>query len=179
MATEAFLRGSRNKKSASLVLTSTSKTIQEACQRLKTKVAYKKAENDLKVSFQERLFSDQEEIRVTDLERTVSKMTYMVRTKSPHHGYQSGVTVGNIRINIIIVRPFSPEWYPHTSPDWYSLYRYSGSLSGNFSRSFLGRFAGHPLHRDGRYPSHSPSGGSGTLSGDRFPSLRESSPGWY
>ena len=37
MAIEAFLRGCRNKESASLV--STPKTIQEACQRLKTILA--------------------------------------------------------------------------------------------------------------------------------------------
>ena len=61
MATEAFLRGCRNKESASLVLISTPKTIQEACQRLKTIVANKKALEGPKVSFQERLFSAQEE----------------------------------------------------------------------------------------------------------------------
>ena len=90
MAVEAFLRGCRNKESASLVLISTPKTIQEACQRLKTIVANKMALEGSKVSFQERLFSAQEEKRVSDLERKVSEMTYMVRTKSPHHGYRSG-----------------------------------------------------------------------------------------
>ena len=42
IATEAFLRGCRNKESASLVLISTPKTTHEACQRLKTIVANKK-----------------------------------------------------------------------------------------------------------------------------------------
>ena len=32
---------------------------------------------------------------------------------------------------------------------------------------------------NGRYPSHSPSGGSRSPSGDRYPSSRESSPGRY
>ena len=73
IATEAFLRGCRNKESASLVLISTPKTIHEACQRLKTIVANKKKNLEgPKVSFQERLFSVQEEKRVSDLERKVS-----------------------------------------------------------------------------------------------------------
>ena len=72
IATEAFLRGCRNKESTSLVLISTPKTIHEACQRIKTTVANKKNLEGPKVSFQERLFSVQEEKRVSDLERKVS-----------------------------------------------------------------------------------------------------------
>ena len=90
MATEAFLKGCRNKGSASLVLISTPKTIQETCQRLKAIVAHKKALEGPKVYFQERIFSAQEEKKVSDVERKVSEMTYMVWTKSPHHGYRSG-----------------------------------------------------------------------------------------
>ena len=51
MATEAFLRGCKNKESSSLVLIYTPKTIQEASQRLKTIVANKKALEGPKVSF--------------------------------------------------------------------------------------------------------------------------------
>ena len=185
MAVEAFLRGCRNKESASLVLISTPKTIQEACQRLKTIVANKKALEGPKVSFQERLFSAQEEKRVSDLERKVSEMTYMVRTKSPHHGYRSGGDrnyYSDRRSSYRSPQRSSPERYPHTSPDRYarySPYRYHHSPSGNFSRSASGHFAGRPPRGDGRYPSHSPSGGSRSPSGDRYPSSRESSPGRY
>ena len=185
MAVEAFLRGCRNKESASLVLISTPKTIQEACQRLKTIVANKKALEGPKVSFQERLFSAQEEKRVSDLERKVSEMTYMVRTKSPHHGYRSGGDrnyYSDRRSSYRSPQRSSPERYPHTSPDRYARYsphRYHRSPSGNFSRSASGHFAGRPPRGDGRYPSHSPSGGSRSPSGDRYPSSRESSPGRY
>ena len=183
MAVEAFLRGCRNKESASLVLISTPKTIQEACQRLKTIVANKKALDGPKVSFQERLFSAQEEKRVSDLERKVSEMTNMVRTKSPHHGYRSGGDrnyYSDRRSSYRWPQRSSPEWYPHTSPDQYSRYsqhRYHRSQSCNFSRSASGHFAGRPPRCDGRYPSHSPSGGSRSPSGDRYPSSRESSLG--
>ena len=117
MAVEAFLRGCRNKESASLVLISTPKTIQEACQRLKTIVANKKALEGPKVSFQERLFSAQEEKRVSDLERKVSEMTYMVRTKSPHHGYRSGGDrnyYSDRRSSYRSPQRSSPERYPLT-----------------------------------------------------------------
>ena len=125
MAVEAFLRGCRNKKSASLVLISTPKTIQEACQRLKTIVANKKALEGPKVSFQERLFSAQEEKRVSDLERKVSEMTYMVRTKSPHHGYRSGGDrnyYSDQRSSYRSPQRSSAERYPHASPDRYARY---------------------------------------------------------
>ena len=89
MAIEAFLRWCRNKESASLVLISTPKTIQEACQRLKTIVANKKALEGPSLFSGETLFCSRGE-RVSDLERKVSEMTYMVRTILPHHGYRSG-----------------------------------------------------------------------------------------
>ena len=48
-----------------------------------------------------------------------------------------------------------------------------------FFRSASGHFAGRPPRGDRRYPSHSPSGGSWSLSGDRYLSSRESSCGRY
>ena len=185
MAIDAFLIGCRNKESASLVLISTPKTIQEACQRLKTIVANKKALEGPKVSFQERLFSAQAEKRVSDLERKVSQMTYMVRTKSPHRGYGSEGDCNyysDRRSSYRSPQRSLPERYPHMSPDryaWYSPHRYHRSPSGNFSHSASGHFAGCPPRGNGRYPSHSPSGGSQSPSGDRYPSSRESSPGRY
>ena len=109
----------------------------------------------------------------------------MVRTKSPHHGYQSGGDhnyYSDRRSSYRSPQRSSPERYPHASPDRYARYsphRYHRSPSSNFLSSASGHFAGRPLCGDGRCPSHSPSEGSRSPSGDKYLSSRESSPGRY
>ena len=94
MATEAFLRGCNNKEAASFVLVSSPSTIQEACQKMKMVIANKKAVEGSKVSFQERVFTSQEDKRVSDLERKVNvipdierklnEIAYTLKSRSPN-----------------------------------------------------------------------------------------------
>ena len=57
LATEAFLRGCKFKGAATLATNEAPKSIQEACRRVKTVIANKKAVKATKVSFQELAFT--------------------------------------------------------------------------------------------------------------------------
>ena len=74
LATEAFLRGCKFKDAATLVMNEAPKSIQEACRRVKTVIANKKAVGATKVSFQERAFTFQEETRVASIEKKVDDL---------------------------------------------------------------------------------------------------------
>ena len=112
-------------------------------------------------------------------------MTYMVRTKSPHHGYRSGGDRNYYSDRCSSYRSpqrSSPERYPHTSPDRYLGIHHTditvhSPVIFHVLRQVISLAALHVVN--GRYPSHSPSGGSRSPSGDRYPSSRESSPGRY
>lgn len=69
MATESFLRGCKHKDAATTVMNESPSTIHEACKRVKTIIANKKAIGGGKVSFQERVFTLEEENRVTGIEK--------------------------------------------------------------------------------------------------------------
>ncbi|MEW8547438.1 MAG: hypothetical protein AB2693_28360 [Candidatus Thiodiazotropha sp.] len=55
LATEAFLPGCKHKEASSMAMNESPRTIQEACQKVKTFLANRKAIFGNKVSFQERL----------------------------------------------------------------------------------------------------------------------------
>ena len=74
LATEAFLRGCKFKDAAKLVMNEALKSIQEACRRVKTVNANKKAVGATKVSFQERAFTFQEETRVASIDKKVDDL---------------------------------------------------------------------------------------------------------
>ena len=82
LATEAFLRGCKHKEAAALVSNEAPQTIQEACQKIKTVLANRKAIFGSKVSFQENAFSIQEETRVSDIEKKLDTLTDMVTRSS-------------------------------------------------------------------------------------------------
>ena len=73
--TEAFLRGCRDKEAALLVMNEAPTNIQDACRRLKSVVANRKAIQGERVTFKERLFTAQEEDRVAALEKKVQSMS--------------------------------------------------------------------------------------------------------
>ena len=75
IATESFLRGCRHKDAATTVMNESPSTIHEACKRAKTILANKKAVGGGKVSFQERIFTVEEESRVSNIEKKVDELT--------------------------------------------------------------------------------------------------------
>ena len=81
MATEAFLRGCRHKDAATLVMNEAPQTIHVACKRIKTMLANKKAIGG-KVSFSERIFTVQEETRVSNIEKKVNDLLKTVHRPS-------------------------------------------------------------------------------------------------
>ncbi|MCG8034644.1 MAG: hypothetical protein JAZ03_21075 [Candidatus Thiodiazotropha taylori] len=83
LATESFLRGCRDKEAAALVINEGPHTIQEACQKLKTVVANRKAIFGTKVSFQERVFTVEEEKRVSEIEHKLDHLAECFRRSSP------------------------------------------------------------------------------------------------
>ena len=86
LATEAFLRGCRHKEAAALVFNEAPQNIQEACQKIKTVLANRKAIFGTKVSFQEKAFTLQEENRVSGIEKKVDSLTEMITrySQSPY-----------------------------------------------------------------------------------------------
>ena len=83
LATEAFLRGCKYKEAAALVFSEAPQTIQEACKKVKTLLANRKAIFGTKVTFQEKAFTLQEEKRVSGIERKVDSLTDIFRRPSP------------------------------------------------------------------------------------------------
>ena len=69
LATDAFLRDCRHKDAVTTVMNESQKSVHEACKRIKTILANKKAITGGKVSFQEKIFSVQEETRVLSIEK--------------------------------------------------------------------------------------------------------------
>ena len=79
VSTEAFLRGCKHKEAATMVMNESPSTIHEACKRIKTILANKKAIGGGKVSFQERVFSVEEENRVAGIERKCDDMMKIIK----------------------------------------------------------------------------------------------------
>ena len=78
LATDAFLRGCKNKDAAMIVMNEGPKSVHEACKRVKTIMANKKAIGG-KVTFQEKAFSIQEETRVSNVEKKVEDLTQLIK----------------------------------------------------------------------------------------------------
>ena len=166
IAIEAFLRGCQNKEAASFILVSTPSTIQDACRKMKMFIANKKAVDGNKCSFQESLFTAQEEKRVSDLERKVSHMTYMIRSRSPQRPYTSSYRYPRDGQSYDRYRQNRRE--NNTRSD-----RYSPSPSRSPPDQYRDRyktpFYGHQQQGGGRYPSQSPSNSSTRgSSGERY-----------
>ena len=83
LATEAFLRGCKHKEASAYVFNESPRTIQEACQKVKTVLANRKAIFGSKVSFQERAFTLEEERRVSEMEKQIQTLTSALRRSSP------------------------------------------------------------------------------------------------
>ena len=183
MAIEAFLRGCHHKEAASFVMVANPSTIQEACQKIKLVMASRKAIAGNKVSFQEKLFTAQEEKRVSDLERDVREMRQFYQSHSPKDNrydrkrpYQyndrdrsfryddrdRSHPRGRSRDRTESRRNFSPS--PQRSPSD----RYPGKQFYNRADQYR------------RYPSRSPPDNSrGGSPGERYYPQRENSPGGY
>ena len=83
LATESFLRGCKHKDAAMTVMKESVATIQDACRRVKTIIANKKAIGGGKVTFQEKVFTVDEETRVSNLEKKLSELTKALQQASP------------------------------------------------------------------------------------------------
>lgn len=95
-ATEVFLLGCKQKESAARVFNESPKTIQSSCQKVKTE--NRKTIFGGKVTFEEKVFTVEEERRVSDRERKLDTLTDLVRTS---------------RSNFREDRPQADQRYPH------------------------------------------------------------------
>lgn len=176
MATESFLRGCKHKDAATIVMNESPSTIHEACKRVKTIIANKKAIGGGKVSFQERVFTLEEENRVTGIEKKVDDLTKIIQRspslyRSPSRSpprYQSA--------------PQGQSWPRQRSPDYYR----GGSPSSQpyaYSHPSPSRPEGNyfPYRRGyspNNYPNRSPTRDSGNRLGERYPGLYPANPGY-
>ena len=74
LATGAILRSRKFKDAATLVMNEAPNSIQEACRRVTTAIANKKAQGAAKVSFQECALTFQEENRMASIEKKVDDL---------------------------------------------------------------------------------------------------------
>ena len=72
VATEAFLRGTKHRDEA---IVESPTNIQQACKRLKTVIANKQAISGQKVSFKERIFTAQEDDRVSRIKQRLDSLS--------------------------------------------------------------------------------------------------------
>ena len=188
MAIEAFLRGCQNKEAASFVMVSNPSTIQDACQKMKLVIASRKTVTGHKVSFQEKLFSAQEEKRVSDLERDVREMKQFCRTRSPND-IRYDDRNRSYRYND------NDRSYRYDDRDRYNRnYSRQGrsrdrtesrrNISPSPQRSPSDQYSRKQFYNRAeqyrRYPSRSPSDSSrGGSPGGRYYPQRENSPGGY
>ena len=88
IATEAFLRGTKHRDEAIVVINESPTNIQQACKRLKTVIANKQAISGQKVSFKERVFTTQEEDRVSRIKQRLDSLSSGFResSRSPARG---------------------------------------------------------------------------------------------
>ena len=82
LATESFLRGCKHKDAAMTVMNESVASIQQACKRVKTIIANKKAINGGKVTFQEKVFTVDEETRVSNLEKKYNELVKTLQQAS-------------------------------------------------------------------------------------------------
>ena len=154
VATESFLRGCKHKDAATTVMNESPATIHDACKRIKTILANKKAIGGSKVSFQERQFTVAEETRVAGLEKKVDDLTKTIQKSSPFYRSPSGSP------SRYSSGPQGQNWQRQRSPDYYR----GGSPGGG--RPYDGRPYDRrsPSRRDGSYSNNyqrSPSRESG------------------
>ena len=82
LATESFLCGCINKDAAMTVMNESVASIQQACNRVETIFANKKAISRGKVTFQEKTFTVYEETRVSNLEKKYNKLAKTLQQAS-------------------------------------------------------------------------------------------------
>ena len=175
MATEAFLRGCRHKDAATLVMNEAPQTIHVACKRIKTMLANKKAIWG-KVSFSERIFTVQEETRVSNIEKKVDDLLKTVhrpstppRLASPSPPrYSSGYQGQSWQ------RPRSPDYYRGGSPNGHKYpQRFSPSRQGRYP--YRGSYSPESYHR--RSPSRDGRDSAGM--GGKYPPAQYPSSSGY
>ena len=175
MATEAFLRGCRHKDAATLVMNEAPQTIHVACKRIKTMLANKKAIGG-KVSFSERIFTVQEETRVSNIEKKVDDLLKTVhrpstppRLASPSPPrYSSGYQGQSWQ------RPRSPDYYRGGSPNGHKYpQRFSPSRQGRYP--YRGSYSPESYHR--RSPSRDGRDSAGM--GGKYPPAQYPSSSGY
>ena len=143
VATESFLRDCKHKDAARTVIYESPATIHNACKRIKTILANKKAIGGSKVSFQERQFTVTEETRVAGLEKTVNDLTKTIQS-SPFYFSPSGSP------SRYSSGPQGQNWPRQRSPDYYR-----GDSHGG-GRPYDGRPYDRrsPSRRDGSYSNN-------------------------
>ena len=118
LATESFLRGCKHKEAAMTVMNEGVGTIHDACRRVKTIIANKRAIGGGKVTFQEKVFTVDEETRVTNIEKKLNEIAQTLQQTSsnskspppPLSRYEQGGQSQNWQ------RQRSPSYYRDSSP---------------------------------------------------------------
>ncbi|MCG8044734.1 MAG: hypothetical protein N0E48_03455 [Candidatus Thiodiazotropha endolucinida] len=111
IATESFLRGCKYKEAAMVVMNESVSTIQDACRRVKTIMANKKAIGGGRVSFQERIFTIDEETRVSNIEKTLKEVVKTLHSTTGSPSRYGSPTQGQNSF-----RQRSPDYYRGNSP---------------------------------------------------------------
>ena len=123
VATGAFLRGTKHRDEAIVVINESPTNIQQACKRLKTVIANKQAIIGQKVSFKERVFTAQEEDRVSRIEQRLDSLSSSFR-ESSHLSVRGdgGNTRGDSPADYFWQRNYLDACYRQRSPsnggDW-------------------------------------------------------------
>ena len=160
VATEAFLRGCKHKDAATTVMNESPATIHEACKRVKTILANKKAIGGGKVYFQERLFTVAEETRVAGLEKKVDDLAKTIQRSPSFYRSPSGsptrYSSGSQSQNWS--RQRSPDYYRGGSPGGYRQYDRRSPSRQDGSYSYRGSYSPNNYQRspsrEGRISSY-------------------------
>ena len=180
LATESFLRGCQNKEAASLVMIAGISNVQEACRKMKMIISGRKAVQANKVSFQERLFSAQEEKRVSDLERDMKDLKYQIpfiRSRSPRDDRRYAYQDRRYGDQYSRDRPYRGNRYSPSPARSSSNFRENPYVGGNRDSNFRENpYVGGNRDSNFRRPSRSPSVESRGSSGERVSPSRD---GYY
>ena len=190
VATEAFLRGTKHRDEAIVVINESPTNIQQACKRLKTVIANKQAISGQKVSFKERVFTAQEEDRVSRIEQRLDSLSSGFResSRSPARG-DGRNTRGDSPTDNFRQRNYWDAGYRQRSPSYGRDWRHNNSRGNYEPRDWQsrGRSPTQRSYRDdyrgwnspGRTPFQDRQYGSGSSHREYSPSYSGYARGQY
>ena len=188
VATEAFLRGTKHRDEAIVVLNESPTNIQQAFKQLKTVIANKQAISGQKVSFKERVFTAQEQDRVSRIEQRLDSLSSGFRESFRLLARGDGRnTRGDSPVDNFRQRNYWDTNYRQRSPSYDRDWRHNNS-QGNYEprdwqsrgrsptqRSFREDFWNSP----GRTPFQDRQYGSGSSHCEYYPSYSGYARGQY